>query len=174
VKAENIAVIITAVIGIIVAGTALIQVDIFKQEFESTNRPWIQISKWDKEKDLEFTYKNFGKIPNSGGMLIVHISTQPIERKDFDNLAVIEQLPPTTIREQLPPLAPDVELNFKFNPEIKAMIQNACDSNIVLFLGIQISFEYLDDKSGEYGEILEFKRFDDDRCLSVFYNSWIK
>jgi len=107
-------------------------------------------------------------------MYIIHVSTQPIERKDFDNLAVIEQLPPITTREQLPPLAPGAELDFKFNPKVKAMMENVCNSNNVLFLGIQISYEYLDDKSGEYGEILELKRFDDDRCLWTFDYSWIK
>jgi len=164
-KVENIAVICIAVTGIIVAGIAFIEVDILRQDFETINRPWIQISEWEKDKDLEFSYKNFGKIPNSDGKLIVHVSAQPIERKDFDNLAVTEQLPP---------LAPNAELRFRFNPEILATVKNACNSNEELFLGVLISYEYLNDKSGEYGEILTVHRFDENRCITVFVDAWIK
>lgn len=163
-KNTDIAIILTGVGTIILAGAVIYQTSILQEEFESNNRPWISIAKIDRLEGnkIVITYQNFGKIPNKEGKMGVTwadaLFTKDLMYKETPlvlNLGIVlpNQQQYSTVLE-----AENVN---------EAIAKSGGD----MYVGILLRYNYLNDKEGEFGSIV---LYDKKSSQFIIQEDWIK
>ncbi|MDE1841876.1 MAG: hypothetical protein KGI09_08350, partial [Thaumarchaeota archaeon] len=109
-----------------------------------------------------YDYQNFGKIPNTGGQIAFLVSTNPITRDMLKNNMT------KTIPMQI--LMPSEKLTSIFNGSIEDGIKSAQEVKSDLYLGVSFTYEYGDNKSGDYNVISHYNPKDNTMDL---IDSWI-
>ncbi|AJM92698.1 hypothetical protein [Nitrosopumilus piranensis] len=148
-KTEKIS-LITAIGTVIVAFAVGIQSYALLSEFESINRPWIGITKFEEtpENKINYIYENFGKIPNTDGKIRV-VWTEDI----YDDF--IEKMYDKPAQLEMGVLLPTQTLEQTINDLPLELIQKSKNGD-PLYVGVLIKYDYLDNKEGEYGTMMEF------------------
>jgi len=123
---------------------------IVAEDFDVTNRPLIAGDQVRiTSNSLLFDVKNFGEIPNeSGQRKILVVMTNSSEGLTKE---ILSQRPGDV--NSLMVIMPSQKISIILEEEILQAIDLSIQSNMDLFLGIVLEYNYGDNKTGEYGYI---------------------
>lgn len=136
------------------------------QDIDTTNRPLIagdQVRITDNS--LLFDVKNFGEIPNESGqrkiLVVMTNSSEGLTRE------ILSQRPGDV--NPLMVIMPSQKISIILEKEILLAIDTSIQSNMDLFLGIVLKYNYGDNKTGEYGYI---GKYNPDQQYFAVIESW--
>lgn len=140
------------VTGILAIGTIMLTIDsnhqteLFQQDFDTNNRPWIGVDKMDVYNDkIVISFKNYGKIPNGSGTINVKFTNYFFEKEDIHSKSE-EYILHVTMPGQ-------IMKNVITSDMYDEMMLNAKNREWEIFLGAEINYPYKDNSIGNYGFI---------------------